>query len=220
MTIVTIPTLGTSPYLLPLLEHVLADSVVKEVLLTVNLPNIDLDHVKNVDDRIQVVDLSDKGVSIYHGWRYAIHKAKWHNTYLTILNDDITFTCENPITNGIAHFVEDPNLAVLGFNYREAVPNSSLRSYIWGSYRHGGVSGAAFMVDPVLCAEPDPRYCWWFGDDSLFIDTSNRGKAVAIANYLTYDHVSETTARNHQWTFDARHKDIELWREQHGPDSF
>lgn len=225
MAYVLIPTIAQSPLLPFVLNAVLLDPATERVILTVNNSDY-LDDVKLVHEsyefnpKIEVIDLSHLGLSIYYGWRYGLAVAKHDGKYLALLNDDIEFTCSNPIQSAEDVFIDHTNLAILGYNYGGAAAGQPYFSPVWGSYRHGGVSGAAFMVDPRRCASPNPKYTHWMGDDDMFINTSKLGFSVAIANYLTYTHVSETTARLHPWTFDARHKDIELWREEYGPNSF
>lgn len=214
MAIITIPTIGESPHLYGLIEVLLSDPSTDKILLTVNLPNISLNVPK--DSRIQIVETFQLGVSIYYGWRHALEVAKQANQLLGILNDDIIFTCDSPITNAVHYFNTINNLGILGYNYAVCSTDMPEIRTTWGSYRHGGVSGAAFMVNPQVFATPDPKYNWWYSEDDAFVRTTNAGYVEAVANHLTYDHVSETTARNHLWTFEARAQDRILWEQEHG----
>jgi fructose-specific phosphotransferase system component IIB len=210
---VAIPTIGEAPGLGTLVRQLLDDDV-DEILLLVNRPGINL---PDVVPSHRIIIMETEGPGIYPGWNTAIRYAAISRAKLAILNDDIKLRHERSISLAASIMLdyEPQDLVVLGFNYG-IYRNDPEVSYVNGSYRNGGVGGFAFMVDSTRCPMVDEQFEWWGGDDDLFIQVEKAGHKLGIANTLTVDHLSETTARNHLWTYEARLRDRDRFVAKYG----
>lgn len=213
MIFACVPTIGASPLLHPLVETLLDDGVDK-IILTVNKPNVSLGIYPS--DRVDVLETHGMGKSIYVGWRLGIDMAAQVGAHLAILNDDIAFDDPNAVSKASALLTANPKVVILGFNYG---PRGSGLRYCRGSYRHGGIGGAAFMVDAARVVEPDPVFEHWGGDDSMFLETEKKGGKLAIANALTFRHIGEQTARGEPWVADAIGRDWHRFEDRYGKGS-
>lgn len=209
--VAVVPTIGEAPQLPTLVDRLLADGV-DAVLLLVNRLGADV-RVALSPGRVHRID--HRG-SIYDSWNMGLDFAKALDAVALVVNDDVT------LAEGAARLVErafslDPGLAVVGFDYR-CQPGEEFRlDYVQGTYRHGGIAGFAFAVDPTRTdARVDERFEWWYGDDDLMFQVHADGLGLAIARTACVQHVAETTSSRHPWTYEARARDTVRFQEKWG----
>lgn len=212
----TIPTIGYSDLLVPLIRHLEEDDRVDHILLTVNLE----DHVETVrevfrfcEPNISIIETWCLGRSIHHGWNTAIQKAREADALLAILNDDIEVLTPNGVYEAARLLHSDPSYAVVGMNYFEppgqTKPNAKPVRPVQGSYRHYGVGGFAWVCDPHKIPTVPESLVWWGGDDYCFFRAMEEGYKLGIANHVHIKHVNEATAGSgeHEWAQQAKEQD-------------
>lgn len=83
----------------------------------------------------------------------------------------------------------------------------------FGTYRHGGLVGWAFMVKAENWRDVehpvDPQFRWWGGDDDLVFSIAERGGKVARVRGVPCDHVGEGTAQDtgNEWVHAEKEQD-------------
>lgn len=114
---------------------------------------------------------------IYRTWNFGMRLGAHLGVPVLVLNDDIIL--EPGAATTVCDELAKGDWAVLGFDYK---PGWWRRgpSPTYGTYRHGGVGGFAFGVNPKLCARTDRRFKWWGGDDDLMFATRAAGGKVGI----------------------------------------
>jgi hypothetical protein len=84
--------------------------------------------------------------------------------------------------------------AMLGFGYGE-LPRREWE--VDGTFRHGGLGGFAFFVDPRFVEPIPPAYNWWYGDDHLVNATRAKGGRVGVYGQFRVVHHTSTTGNAH-----------------------
>ncbi len=212
---VTIPTIGYSPLLIPLINEIERDRTVDKILLTVNLE----EYVEPIQDffrfgepTIEVLETWPQGKSLHHGWNTAIELARKDDAWLAVFNDDIRLLTPYAVSQVAGLLADNPAYAIAGLNYQgpESASNGArpLRQ-THGTYRHGGVGGWAWVCDPHKVDIVPDDLVWWYGDDHLVLSAERDGHRVGIASHVHVEHVNELTASSGEqdWTHDAKVQD-------------
>lgn len=218
---VTIPTIGYSELLIPLVNEIERDRAVDKILLTVNLE----DHVEPVQDffrfgepTIEVVETWPQGKSLHHGWNTAIEMARSANAWLAVFNDDIRLFEPSTITQVAGLLSENPSYAIVGLNWEETPestdPGARPLRQVHGCYRHHGVGGFAWVCDPHKVVLVPDDFVWWYGDDHLVYSAERDGHRVGIAQHFHVEHSHSLTANaiGHNWTHEAIPNDEAAFR--------
>lgn len=218
--LVTIPTIGYSPYLIPLVNELERDRAIDRIILTVNLEEY-VEPIQEVfrfaEPTVEVVETWPQGKSLYHGWNYAIEMAQKEDAHLAVLNDDIRLLEANAISQVAGLLANNPSYAIVGLNWQgspESADNGArpLRQ-THGTYRHGGVGGWAWVCDPHKIVQVPDDFVWWYGDDHIVFAAERDGHKVGIANNVHVEHVHELTAASGEqdWTHEAKVHDQEAF---------
>lgn len=205
-----IPTIGHSPLLRRLVDQLREEEV--EVLLIVNNANPG-EFLVHGDIELHF----PKWKGIYKQWNLGMAIGAYHDRPTLILNDDVI------LAPGAATLVADElrrgEWAVIGFDYAQVVnpPTPQVKSVI-GTYRHGGVGGFAFGVNPNLCTRVDDRFMWWGGDDDLVLGTAAAGRKVGVMYGAQVFHPEPSRTANaypellpEGWVENDRNLLIEKW---------
>lgn len=221
---VTIPTIGASDLLIPLVNALEQDCGVDKILLTVNIE----EYVEPIsgffrlgEPTIEVVETWTTGKSLYHGWNLSIELARKENAWLAVLNDDVRLFEPNAISHVSGLLAVSPAYAIVGLNYFEP-PESThsdapLLRQVHGTYRHYGVGGFAWVCDPHKVELVPNDLIHWGGDDFIFRRASDANHLLGIANHIHVEHPApETTAITQPWTQEAKVLDRESY-ERHYP---
>lgn len=216
---VTIPTIGHSPYLIPLINEIERDRVVDKIILTVNLE----EYVEPIQDffrfgepTIEILETWQLGKSIYKGWNTSIEMARKENAWLAVLNDDIRLLETDAISTVVSLLSKNTSYAIAGLNWQEATKDTKpteadLRS-VRGSYRHHGVGGFAWACDPHKIDTVPDDLVHWGGDDYIFFRAERAGHRLGISTHVHVEHPSpETTSVCQPWTYEERIKDREVF---------
>lgn len=209
---VTIPTIGASPLLIPLVNELERDRRIDRILLTVNL----VEFVGPVQaffrfgaPSIEIVETWPLGKSIHHGWNTSIEAAQKEDAWLAVLNDDIRLLEPLAISHVAGLLAEHPAYAIAGLNWQESPektkPDAKPLRTVSGSYRHYGVGGWAWVCDPHKVEQVPEDLVWWYGDDHIFLSAERDGHKLGIANHVHVEHVNSLTANSegHGWTHEA-----------------
>lgn len=218
-----IPTIGLSPYLLPLLETLLAD----EHCLFIDLPdNGSTDEPHGLTCQLLDSDLMHPEVleaiesgrimrrrtsgTIYRSWNEAMDAARY--TPVAILNDDVVLA-PGSIREALRHLSR--TVPVVGLEYRRRVAEGAVEAplrEVSGTFKDGGLGGFAFVVLPDYAPRVDPGYQWWYGDDDLVRKTLRLKRTVAVATGAPVDHPRPSLSGNQMgWLNDAVRDDHDLW---------
>lgn len=209
---VCIPTIGESPYLPLLVRSLQDDDAVQCIDLYINEQDA-IERVADLLDNDKVYLHPAEPRALYPSWNDAIRRARETGVKLAILNDDIALPIPNSISRALQVWDEHPEVAVLGFDHTDTI-KSGLR-FCRGSYRHGGVPGFAFMVDPTKVVEADERFQWWGGDDDIFFHAERDGHKLARC-WVRVQHSAETTASKRSWTHEVRDADRAFMKKKWG----
>lgn len=218
---VTIPTIGQSPLLLPLLRDLEADQKVDRVFLTVNLEEFVVP-VQEFFGRaypfIEVIETWQHGKSLHHGWNTSIRDARDSDAWLAVLNDDIVLREESAVGD-VAHLLSrSPRYAVIGLNWKESPDNTPHNApaikKVKGTYRNQGVGGFAWVCDPHKVVEVPSSFEWWYGDDHIMLSAERDGHLVGLASHVHVEHQESLTTRSSglDWMKDSIAGDIETFR--------
>jgi GT2 family glycosyltransferase len=171
--------------------------------------------LKTLDERFLIIDAA--GLGIYEMWSAGLEAST--ADYVAILNNDIilgprTFTILAEIMNKdeqvwIAYPEYQRHIAQ-GLDYKGPVITK-------GTYRHGGLSGWAFMVRrEKMDWRPwiDPALQWYGGDDDIVFETEKRGGLIAKAMGLPLDHYTEGTSRFHDALHEQKARDMAYLRKK------
>jgi hypothetical protein len=213
---VTIPTIGYSELLIPLVNALEQDRSIDKILLTVNLES----HVEPVQDffrfgepTIEVVETWPMGRSIHHGWNTSIERARKEDAWLAVLNDDIRLLEPNAISTVAGLLASHPSHAIVGLNWQESPESTSpgarpLRQ-VHGSYRHHGVGGFAWVCDSHKVRTVPETLVWWGGDDACFFYAEEDGYKLGVASHVHVEHANELTANanDQNWTHESKNHD-------------
>ncbi len=211
---VTIPTVGYSPLLVPLINALEQDRAVDKIILTINLEEF-VDPIKDFfrfgPPEIEILETWPQGRSIYHGWNTAIEMAKEDDAHLAVLNDDIRLLTPNAISHVAGLLTDSPSYAIAGLNWMESPesikPGARPLRQVHGSYRHHGVGGFAWVCDPHKIVQVPKDFTWWYGDDHIFMSAEKDGHSIGIATNVPVEHVNELTASEHDWAQEAKGHD-------------
>lgn len=214
---VTIPTIGHSEYLIPLINEIGRDRAVDKIILTVNIE----DKVAPVQDffrfgepNIEVVETWPQGKSLHHGWNTAIEFARKENAWLAVLNDDIRILEPSAISHVVGLLADNPSYAIVGLNWQEppgsTPPGARPLREVHGSYRHHGVGGFAWVCDPHKVVQVPDDFVWWYGDDHIFLSAERDGHRLGIASHVHVEHAHALTANSegHGWTNESIAADV------------
>lgn len=210
---VCIPTVGESALFPHLIATLQADESVQRIDLFVNEPDRMVDVLDQLESLERVHTNTAPERQLYSSWNAGIRRARRDGVKLAILNDDIALPFEKPIFKALREWSSHPEVAVLGFDHTDTV-KSGLH-FCRGSYRHNGIPGFAFMVDPGKVTEVDERFQWWGGDDDIFFQAEADGHKLARC-YVRVQHSAETTASKRSWTHEVRSADRALMQEKWG----
>jgi hypothetical protein len=215
---VTIPTIGHSPLLIPLVNELEKDRAIDKIVLTVNLE----EYVEPIQDffrfggpTIEVWETWQLGKSLYHGWNTAIEAARKEDAFLAVLNDDIRLFEDYAVSRVAQLLADHSSYAVVGLNWQDSPDQreapSQLRR-VHGSYRHHGVGGFAWVCDPHKVDTIPQDIVHWGGDDFIFLRAEGSGHNVGIANHVHVEHPApETTSVTQPWTYEARGNDRKVF---------
>ena len=216
MVSVFLPTLGMSPALPALLSDLRSDSIVSDIVVGDNGIDSDTyDFVKHDCQSNNATFLDQRGVGFYTMWNQAIDRAAATSGKVAILNDDIRIPprmishLENAL---VAH-----DLTLVCPDYQSSndlldTDTTSFRiEYVTGTYRHGGITGSAFLIDAKRAPIIDERFRIWYGDDDLVWKISKAGGKIAILRGLPLDHVGSVTVNSTPWVPAAIREDVSLW---------
>lgn len=214
---VCIPTVGESLYLPRLLESLTEDPSVGRIILYVNEPG-SLQAVRDqipapLRSRVEVEEVPER--DFYQTWNTAMDRAADAGNLLAILNDDIAFPLYGSITLALTVWRDFPEVAILGFDSTESVPYQQRLLYCSGSYRHGGIPGFAFLVDPQRAGRVDESFEIWYGDDDLFFSTEAAGHRLAKC-WVRVQHAESLTLNQREWVVGAIERDKMAWRTKYG----
>lgn len=211
---VCIPTVGESELLPHLIATLQADETVRRIDLFVNEPERMVDVLDQLASLERVHTNTAPERALYPSWNTAIRRARREGVKLAILNDDIALPFEKPIFKALKIWQGcGADVAVLGFDHTDTVKSGI--HLCRGSYRHHGVPGFAFMVDPEKVREVDERFQWWGGDDDLFFQAEADGHKLGRC-YVRVQHSAESTASKRPWTHEVRGEDRALMQEKWG----
>lgn len=206
-TACVIPTLGLSPYLEAEVRSILEDPGVDAIRVIDNTdgpefcdPVARLEREHRHDHRFNVWKVSG---SIYRMWNGAIAwAATWRppsdRVVLSLLNDDLELPPGAVYT--LSRRLRAGDWTILGAGYNEPCPAilDLADRPAYGSFRHGGIGGFAFALDPRR-VEPIPDgYQCWYGDDHLVFATRQAGLNVGVAESVRVRHHASTTV-NQMW---------------------
>ena len=216
----TIPTIGYSHYLIPLINEIEKDRAVDKILLTVNLEEYVepiMDFFQFGEPTIEVLETWPQGKSLYRGWDTAVELARKENSLLAVLNDDIRLLTPDAVSTVAGLLVEHPSYAIVGMNYsgpESTSPGAPPLRQVHGSYRHHGVGGFAWVCDPNKVTTVPDDFVWWYGDDHIFFSAERDGHLIGIANHVHVEHANELTASSGEqnWTHEAKVHDHEAFR--------
>jgi len=168
------------------------------------------------DKRVHYVSTPARG--IYEKWSDGLDWACAQDCeYVAFLNNDLRLA---PGTfAALASALDKEKRAAIAYpNYDLSTPWAGIR-YTTGTYRHGGMSGFAFMLraaavdwSPLI----DPRFQWWGGDDDLAFNLEARGWAQARVLGLHVEHLNEGTARHHPELAEQKARDLAAVLEKWG----
>jgi hypothetical protein len=218
---VTIPTIGYSELLIPLVNELERDLKIDKIILTVNREEY-VEPVRSIfqfaEPTVEIIETWPQGMSLHHGWNYSIEMARKENAWLAVLNDDIRLLGPNYISYVAGLLAGNPRYAILGLEWLEN-PGSAkggarpLRK-VSGSYRHCGVGGFAWVCDPHKVVLVPEDYIWWYGDDHIFFSAEKAKYRLGIATQAGVEHVNSMTSRGvaSEWTEEARANDTEVFR--------
>lgn len=209
---VTIPTIGYSELLIPLINTIERDRAVDKILLTVNLE----EYVEPVEHffrfgapGIEVLETWPQGKSLHHGWNTSIELARKENAWLAVLNDDIRLLEPDAISYVSRLLADNPAYAIAGLNWQEPPestrPGAHPLRQVHGSYRHHGVGGFAWVCDPHKVSLVPDDLVWWYGDDHIFLSAERDGHLIGIATHVHVEHSHAHTAGSgtQDWIHDA-----------------
>lgn len=218
---VTIPTIGASPLLIPLVNELERDRRIDRILLTVNL----VEFVEPIQaffrfgaPSIEIVETWPLGKSLHHGWNTSIEAAQKEDAWLAVLNDDIRLLEPLAISHVAGLLAEHPAYAIAGLNWQESPektdPGAKPLRTVSGSYRHHGVGGFAWVCDPHKVEQVPEDLVWWYGDDHIFLSAERDGHKLGIASHVHVEHGHAYTANSgdHNWTREAIPGDYEAFR--------
>lgn len=217
---VTIPTIGHSELLIPLLRELERDRTIRKILLTVNLEECVEPIREFFDNEYSIIDVIETwplGKSLYVGWNAAIERARKENAWLAVLNDDLRLG-PNAISYVADLLDRSPEYAIIGMNWLEAPgttnPEAKPVGQVHGSYRHHGVGGFAWVCDPHKVELVPDDFVWWYGDDHIFLTAERDGHKLGIASHVHVEHVNALTANSgdHNWTHEAIPSDHEAFQ--------
>lgn len=212
---VTIPTIGYSPLLIPLVNELERDSRIDRILLTVNLQEY-VEPVKEffrfAEPNIKVLETWPQGRSIHYGWNLSMIMAQEANAWLAVLNDDIHLFEPNAISTVARLMSDNRDYAIVGLNWQETPeatdPSAPALRSVTGSYRHYGVGGFAWVCDPHRTQRVPEELVHWGGEDHIIFQAQNAGYKIGIANHVHVEHSHpETTAKAQEWTQQAKEQD-------------
>jgi glycosyltransferase involved in cell wall biosynthesis len=138
---------------------------------------------------------------IYQMWNEAWDwcSAKHTKANLAILNNDIVIP--DRFIQRLARKLRDfDDVGVVYPDYSASVSELSSASgllYTHGTYRHGGMSGWAFMVKTEMRSNGvppiDDQFVWWAGDDDLAFAVEAAGYRQARVQGLSVEHLGGAT---------------------------
>lgn len=152
--------------------------------------------------------------SIYQKWNQ--FAAQWsEHAHMAFLNDDIEMM---PSTLPV---LASALVGAMGMVSVAAVPNEpKINEHrhvrpVNGTYRQGGISGAAFVVRKGCWPTNgiDERFRVWNGDDDLVWKLRENGHGVAVHEGVTVRHVHSMTINALSWCAEQQGRDFALWRE-------
>jgi hypothetical protein len=218
---VTVPTIAYSHYLIPLINELERDRAIDKIVLTVNLEQYVepiQDFFRFAEPTVEVVETWPQGISLYHGWNYAIEMARKENAWLAVLNDDIRLSTPDAISTVTGLLASNPAYAIAGLNWQESPEHPATGAHplrqVHGSYRHYGVGGFAWVCDPHKVVTVPDDYVWWYGDDHIFLAAERDGHRIGIATDVHVEHVNELTASSGEqdWTQTAKDEDHDVFQ--------
>jgi hypothetical protein len=222
--LVCIPTIGAAGSITAdLIETLLGEPDVNEIRIFDNSDThsgIDaLDGYK----RKGVHFIWQPGETIYRAWNECIQLAGSAGVRALILNDDVRIA---PGTSAyMAACLDKSGAGVAGTDptvgSRAVIPDAMVGERVRGTFRHGGITGNAFMIDPGVdwphtLVHPD--FVWWFGDDDLMFRVEKRATLCRCIG-LGVEHIGGASSAAHPVVLESVERDRELLRALWGPDA-
>lgn len=214
MVSVFIPTLGRSPILEQLLKDLRTDPIVEDITVADNgIYNIESwDSVDYACHKNGAIFLNQSGVRFYAMWNQAIERAAETTGKVAILNDDIAIPPLMVTHLRDALVANDLTLICPDYQMSLDAPTKPFRiERVRGTFRHGGITGSAFLVDATRAPVIDERFQIWYGDDDFVWKITQAGGGVAILRGLPLDHLGSITVNSMSWVPAAIREDITLW---------
>lgn len=183
-----IPTVYESPYFDDLCVRLWEDGV--KVIAVCNRA---FDGPRRADG-LYATHLQRPSWGIYKTWNFGMRVGALFNVPTLILNDDIILPPSSARDVCLELLTSD--YAIIGFNYdaRKFPPPEIVA--VRGTYRHGGIGGFAFGVNPRRCARVDQRFMWWGGDDDLMFATEALGGKIGIGPWSKVEHPRPSLTAN------------------------
>lgn len=206
--IVAVSTIGCAPQLHNLVAQLVGEG--HQIWLLVNRRDVTLDYTDA--DTILRWDLPN--LNLYATWNHALTLArKLNEPRLAFLNDDLELA-PDALATAAALMTEDPTIAVCGLDYEHR--DVTMLRRCTGSYRHHGIGGFAFIVDPARVPDFDEGYEWWGGDEDFLNTAAAQGNHLAIADGCWVTHEGGVSADRNPWTEDAKVRDRERFLHKWG----
>lgn len=171
--------------------------------------------------RPQRLVVEASGASIYEMWDRGFRLAAGLGTdCVVILNNDVDWL---PGTFRLLRDALSAGAAVAYPDYDRRVASgiaeTPARRTTHGTYRHGGMSGWLFALDPAKVTWAplvDPCFEWWYGDDDLALTVEEHGGIQERLVGVPVDHLGEGTARHHPSLEAAKGRDFDRFRTKWG----
>jgi len=215
MVSVFIPTLGRSHLLGQLLSDLRKDTIVEDITVADN----GIDNIESwgfVDwpcKKNNVTFIDQRKVGFYAMWNQAISRARETTGKVAILNDDIaippkmiTYLHRDLVAHDLTLICPDYEMRV-----DSPVRKPLQIKRVHGTYRHGGITGSAFLIDAFRAPVIDERFRIWYGDDDLVWKIKQAGGSVAVLKGLPLDHEGSLTVNSTSWVPAAIREDVALW---------
>lgn len=180
-----------------------------------------LSRIERLDPRVEWVDTV--GLGIYEMWDYGVQQASyqtWGDPFnVVIANNDVQW--EPGILHSLAGSLRAADDRWIAYpDYDATGPGEKRSRETRGTYRHGGMLGAFFMLrgEKFLNWIPliDPKFQWWCGDDDLAFNVEERGGKQVRVEGLPITHLNEQTAREYPELAEMKVADMDYCMEKWG----
>lgn len=183
------------------IDEALDEAAIREVVMLrfdadatlTTMWNAAWDHA--LHDDVDTLAFLNNDIAIPHGFIQILHQRLWEIGRLWAVCPDYT----RPVSQGIRH----PQVRIVS-----------------GSERHGGMTGAAFMVKVAARREGlppiDERCRWWGGDDDLAFAIESLGYCVGKVEGVPLDHQRSQTLVTRPDLMAICHEDLDYVKQKWG----